>query len=232
MLHWCRCCAESQSGVKQGLVDVTDEELRFPPQEAEAVDACIASRVGAIHEAVRGSEHGDFCVDVVKGDDALSGLFVEITGNVAVVTKVREDVGCMRHWNKVSPAGRRVRVGDQIVAVNDVCGDAAKIKDALRDETHLRLRLRRPMRMSVSFVKFGRGLGLVIYEVNSQVELLHIRDIGTGVVAEWNSQNPDMAIQVGDRIVEVNGISADPVEMLSSLKRFDLVRLEVLRLQP
>lgn len=51
-----------------------------------------------------------------------------------------------------------------------------------------------------------------------------------GPIWTWNRENPDREIRIGDRIMEVNGVSGNSQSMLCSIRRAqDIVRL---RLQP
>merc|ERR1711972_1151208 len=50
-----------------------------------------------------------------------------------------------------------------------------------------------------------------------------------GLVGEWNKSNPDKAIQLGDFIIEVNGVKEDSAQMLSEIKAQTKLSLTIKR---
>jgi hypothetical protein len=65
--------------------------------------------------------------------------------------------------------------------------------------------------------------------VNS-VDGINLRIAGldeSGSIGTWNKDNPDARVKIGDRIVEVNGITSDTTAMIQEMKYSDTCRLRV-----
>lgn len=60
-------------------------------------------------------------------------------------------------------------------------------------------------------------------------KVLPIFQVAGGVAAQWNQDNPAMAIEKGDAIVEVNGIKGDASKMLESCKNAEELELVMVR---
>eukprot|EP00929_Paragymnodinium_shiwhaense_P106012 TRINITY_DN71103_c0_g1_i1.p1 TRINITY_DN71103_c0_g1~~TRINITY_DN71103_c0_g1_i1.p1 ORF type:complete len:488 (+),score=107.28 TRINITY_DN71103_c0_g1_i1:71-1534(+) len=55
-------------------------------------------------------------------------------------------------------------------------------------------------------------------------ESLRVTVLGQGLLAEWNEQNPDRTVRVGDIVVEVNGHD-EPAKMTEELKKLETLRI-------
>lgn len=58
---------------------------------------------------------------------------------------------------------------------------------------------------------------------------LYIAGVHAGLVEEWNSANPEMKVQRGDCIVEVNGLRSNAFRLADECMKAQLLRLRVRR---
>jgi len=70
----------------------------------------------------------------------------------------------------------------------------------------------------------GCGLGL---DVSHEDGALLIEDVGPGPVELWNLSHPEEVVQIGDRILQVNGVSGDASSMLSAIQASSTLKLVV-----
>lgn len=54
-------------------------------------------------------------------------------------------------------------------------------------------------------------------------------DVDDGLIAQWNKQNPDKQIWVGDRIIKVNSVRGSSIRLLREVNKFSFAKLELLR---
>merc|ERR1719352_1545384 len=59
---------------------------------------------------------------------------------------------------------------------------------------------------------------------------LVVDKVDGGLVGAWNATNPDLAVRPGDRVVSVNGWSADNVALTQMCERHDNLEVTVLRM--
>merc|ERR1739848_670779 len=60
-------------------------------------------------------------------------------------------------------------------------------------------------------------------------EALTIVQVNDGIVARWNSVNPNLVIGPGDRIIEVNGVRGKPESILAELKQTKTLSVKIER---
>lgn len=70
----------------------------------------------------------------------------------------------------------------------------------------------------------GCGLGL---DVSDSGEALLVEDVGPGPVELWNLSHPEEVVQIGDRILQVNGVAGDASVLLSAIQASDSLELVV-----
>eukprot|EP00929_Paragymnodinium_shiwhaense_P010679 TRINITY_DN11553_c0_g1_i1.p1 TRINITY_DN11553_c0_g1~~TRINITY_DN11553_c0_g1_i1.p1 ORF type:complete len:1232 (-),score=375.72 TRINITY_DN11553_c0_g1_i1:54-3749(-) len=58
---------------------------------------------------------------------------------------------------------------------------------------------------------------------------LYISHISDGLVENWNAANPDRQMMVGDRVVEVNGLTGDAQVLSNELRRSEVLTMRVRR---
>merc|ERR1712032_1534918 len=56
-----------------------------------------------------------------------------------------------------------------------------------------------------------------------------IDGISDGVLQNWNKENPEQALRMGDRIVEVNSVCGDGVQLVEECKKSQILMIKVLR---
>mmetsp|Transcript_31981 Transcript_31981/g.74927 ORF Transcript_31981/g.74927 Transcript_31981/m.74927 type:complete len:246 (-) Transcript_31981:61-798(-) len=243
-MFWSFCCCDSEAkapshavvvteNLHAEVVDEADDPSKLQPTAAAPAAVAAASTMEARDNADPDSklppEDEDFWVTINKGEDGVTGLIVETTGDIVFVAKVKDNLGPLHEWNASAPAEQKVCVGDRILQVNDVIGTGPGLTQAMKESQELRMRVRHPKRLTIKLEKAGRGLGITLNEVNAKIEMLRIRAVGKGVLQDWNNDNPDSAIQVEDRIVKVNGVMRDPEAMLKTLKESSELELEIVR---
>ncbi|CAJ1359112.1 unnamed protein product [Effrenium voratum] len=59
----------------------------------------------------------------------------------------------------------------------------------------------------------------------SDGKTLYIKAILAGAVSDWNKENPTLAVQPGDRVISVNGVSGDAQAMVREIKDRSLLQL-------
>ena len=73
----------------------------------------------------------------------------------------------------------------------------------------------------------GRSLGC---RVGKDCVRLHITNIEeSGLVPDWNENNPDLVIETGDIIVKVNGVENDSSEMARECQKEQRLDLRILK---
>mmetsp|Transcript_66468 Transcript_66468/g.188703 ORF Transcript_66468/g.188703 Transcript_66468/m.188703 type:complete len:147 (+) Transcript_66468:78-518(+) len=73
----------------------------------------------------------------------------------------------------------------------------------------------------------GQRLGIDVDHQDGSTLLIEY--INGGLVEAWNRDHPDRAVRQGDRIVEVNNIHDDVVQMVESCKQHTVLHMRVRR---
>merc|ERR1711974_60060 len=114
---------------------------------------------------------------------------------------------------------------DRILQVNGLAGDHSRLRQEIATcTTKVRLLIGRPERVYVTVQNRDDGpgpwgLGYSRVLCASRESALKITKITDGKpLGKWNKDNPDMAIQVGDVIIEVNAIKDDAEKMEQACK--------------
>lgn len=173
-------------------------------------------------------QDGEFLVDICKNSDGL-GLEIESINGMLLVAKLKQ--GPMTAWNatNVGDPDLVVRAGDRIISVNGTRGDSTVLIDELKRDSRLRLLMRHAREFRVDIDKAGRDLGICVISGNVKLDMLKISGLRSGVVEDWGLANPGSEVLVGDRIIEVNGISNDPPNMLEELRANSKLAMVVIR---
>jgi len=138
--------------------------------------------------------------------------------------------GCVSSYNKFAPAGRQVRTGDFIMAVNGAAGDASKLIEALNRDFRLELVIRRPVEFHVAVHRRqpDAPLGAEFPEMPTG-NCLVINELAQGLIQEWNEAHQNQCVKVGDRIVEVTGHRGTAAELLRLLPAEPQLRMVMAR---
>merc|ERR1712137_148963 len=121
-------------------------------------------------------------------------------------------------WNMDSSQDQQVLCGDRIIEVNGVRGNPQDLLPKLREETYLRMLIKRPVTVHVSGDTSESPVGLVVIYVPDGSSLL-IQNVKPGFVKDWNKANRGVAVGAHDRIIEVNGTKGAAVDMMALLQR-------------
>merc|ERR1712039_346810 len=73
----------------------------------------------------------------------------------------------------------------------------------------------------------GTRLGLDIDYTN--LTTLDITNIKAGLVKQWNTRNPSLALKVGDKILDINGVNDFPDEMIGEIGESEILNMIVER---
>jgi len=139
-----------------------------------------------------------------KGFSTLGVQIDLIEKHPPMVTKIEE--GAIQNFNKVH-SNSMIQPFDVLMAVDGVQSWESikkKINDLEDVPDQLFVTLNRPRRVQVVLEKAGSmGLRLAFTEVSVGVL---VRDLhSSGLIAEWNGKHTSDAVNIGDRILELNG---------------------------
>lgn len=112
--------------------------------------------------------------------------------------------GLVGEWNALHP-DRPVRPCDCIVEINGQRGPVSELAEECKKLAMLNMTLQRTKFRELQLDidrSSGRKLGI---KVHQQGEFLRINGITGDLFGDWNAQNPDQQVKVGDCIVEING---------------------------
>jgi hypothetical protein len=153
------------------------------------------------------------------------GLSVDVSdGTALLVDSIGE--GLVREWNKAHP-NLQVSSGDRIIEVTGVHGDAVKLRDRLSASVTLTLVIFRPRWLNVKLSKAKGALGLDLHCQEGCATLL-VKQVGPGIVKDWNDAHQDLQIIPGDRIAEVNGTRGSGASLKDALSKQDVLELRIL----
>eukprot|EP00929_Paragymnodinium_shiwhaense_P001918 TRINITY_DN102122_c0_g1_i1.p1 TRINITY_DN102122_c0_g1~~TRINITY_DN102122_c0_g1_i1.p1 ORF type:complete len:272 (-),score=76.98 TRINITY_DN102122_c0_g1_i1:167-982(-) len=204
------------------------QSLQSPPQEPKCEEKATDAEKVAWKEHQQ--EEFEIALDLERELGKETGLDWDGSdGETLLVLAVRR--GPFEDWNNAHDAKARVKHLDRIVEVNGISGNSPRMETTLKSCKNLRLRLRRPKEFIVQLDKAGRGrtakIGLDI--THSAMESLHIKRVKEGLVNEWNSMHPELKVENGDRIIEVNKVRGDSQRLLEVISTEDELQLLVHR---
>jgi len=143
-----------------------------------------------------------FIVHVNRTNGEKLGLNFE---NDSLTVETVDSEGVIADWNQTHTPGMRVQPSDQLMEVNGKhvsTHGSEGLLEAIQREPILQLTMARavwyPVRIDKS--KGGR-LGCCMDEDTLEIKAIS----GAGLIAAWNINHPDLAVQPGDRFIEVNG---------------------------
>eukprot|EP00450_Noctiluca_scintillans_P010047 CAMPEP_0194495070 /NCGR_PEP_ID=MMETSP0253-20130528/12792_1 /TAXON_ID=2966 /ORGANISM="Noctiluca scintillans" /LENGTH=156 /DNA_ID=CAMNT_0039336273 /DNA_START=112 /DNA_END=582 /DNA_ORIENTATION=- len=68
-------------------------------------------------------------------------------------------------------------------------------------------------------IQVDRTRGRLGLDVDQDYGALVVETVDSGLVSDWNIQNPEMAVRIGDRLVEVNGIRGDITKLVQACRK-------------
>jgi hypothetical protein len=122
------------------------------------------------------------------------------------------------HNEKADPV-EQIKKMQFITAVNGICGDSKLMEKELKAKEEVTLTIRRPMVFTIAVEKKGQ-FGMVMGDcpTSSYVNKL-VEDKGETCIKTWNENHKDKQVQVGDRIIVVNGKMGKGKELTAMLKK-------------
>lgn len=169
---------------------------------------------------------------LVKGKNLGAGLDLS-EGSCLRVNKI-DAAGPIGDHNKTARPEEQVRVGDFIVAVGDVAGDARSMMLALHTGGELQVGVRRPQTVVLKdFPKIGSSLGLDLSYHPKSASLVVKQVMPGGAVGEWNkTANEVEQIRIDDHIISVNGFCGAPGELHERLRSDETLDITISRPVP
>jgi hypothetical protein len=119
------------------------------------------------------------------------------------------EVGAVDKWNSTCPESQVICTSHRVCSVDGDAGNGTKlvlkISKAQKTNQEINLILQRPRKIRLKLQKMiGEPLGMVFRYIDAPFGLL-ISGLRDGLIQDWNSENPSLAVKVGDRILSVNG---------------------------
>lgn len=151
--------------------------------------------------------------------DSLFGvmLFYSDAAPSLEIIDVDNDNSSVMAYNRSAPKGRELFPGQLILAVNGVAESVTEMLTAWKESTEVNCVVCIPMEFPVEVIKVEGGMGIDVTHSSKGTSLL-IEGIQAGPVQKWNRANPEHQVQVGDRIVAVDGVRGSPTELKGALK--------------
>ncbi|CAK0810437.1 unnamed protein product [Prorocentrum cordatum] len=220
---WCLCCASEDPGVPAESADIRLFELARLDNEREEVAQIAFDPIDL---------HADLHITVRRFEGESLGLELDLLdGRTMQICEVKQ--GAVDRINRKELPRSRVQPGDFIVGVDGVEGDAQLLLQTLQGrQTEVSLRIVRPAPFNVNLQRrdAADGFGVVLKSAAGTRSIsLVVAEVLPGILADWNAEHPDAAIQRLDRIIQVNHISYNPEQMLRIFKEELRLRLQVVR---
>lgn len=236
------CCASVDSIRKQSGLSLG--QAAFGEDEGES-----ATRLLGCHpcDCTSGRDVLEFEVTVDKTRGHSLGIDIDCSDPEHLRVDDVYD-GLVGEWNALHPKSA-VRAGDIIKQVNDVAYSQASMVLECKRNAILRIRVQRAKRTQARGCgelpwgatagkrddefevlldkSTGSGLGIGVEQIAGSG--LVVESIGPGLVAEWNRRHGQDTVQVGDLIIDVNGVGADMGAMVEECKRNARLRCRLRR---
>jgi len=196
-------------------------ELPLQVQGDETADAYLAIRVQAEAEDYEcppfdGLE-SQFTASISNPTRKNLGIDMDSQGcETLLVTSVR--AGPIMAYNSAVELEQQILPGHFVVSVNGVEGDATAMQREMQRKSRLEVVLGRPEDVRIAINVDSRrslGIGIPRRQTGSSLAITQVRK---GPVEDWNAENPWQKVQVGDRIVAVNGQRGKASDLARSLK--------------
>lgn len=125
----------------------------------------------------------------------------------------------LSYWNKANPE-KKVQIGDAVVSVNGTDNSSAMI-NTLKDETALRLVIRRVPEFVVCVDKTAGPLGMVVHGGSKAPATISQVHDGKVISAYNKEAEAGKVVVPGDIVLEVNGVKGDKEEIVAAISRAD-----------
>mmetsp|Transcript_46833 Transcript_46833/g.85784 ORF Transcript_46833/g.85784 Transcript_46833/m.85784 type:complete len:455 (-) Transcript_46833:151-1515(-) len=219
--------------------------LRAPTSEWDSDNVVTPQSIDDVNDFF--INQPEFEVDLVDERLPLGAKVFNAENKILIVVSVANE-GALARWNAANPENR-IQKGDIITEISGIgrgpvsafemffSKELEQMVAASSMETFSRLLRLRHDAFEVSLAGiFGEEqvLGLELAPVPSANELLVAKSIGDGLVQTWNEEaGPyNICINVGDIILEANGVSGNAQDMLRAIKQSkNSWRLKVVHVQ-
>lgn len=140
-------------------------------------------------------------------------------GSCLKIERIAKD-GLVQQWNRINPHVE-VKEGDTIISVNGVRGNAEDMVNRIKKDAILGLVVRgergvEKREFAVTVQQRTEKVGIDVDLTNGST--LVVESVNGGLIAEWNRNNKNDQIRVGDQIISVNGASGDAQELVDICK--------------
>ncbi|CAE7760650.1 prfA [Symbiodinium pilosum] len=193
---------QQEQETKQPPPDLSEKSPEIKVVPAPAAEPKTSSAASSI-----------FVVKVNKEGGKLGGLLDTSQDECCVFKRV--DSGGVLH-----KAG--VRLYDRLIKVNGQAKSSSQLADLIGASNELQLEVEHPKTEAVQLNKAGKKVGLRLQAEDACFGLI-VKEVTGGVAAEM----PKGTFQPKSRIVEVDGQSAKPSDMLKQISTKDTVSLKV-----
>jgi len=209
-------------------------ELSAEMRQERVLRIRLAREAAAAGAVPSNDQDTTFTVQLDKANGGKLGLVFEV--GTLKIDAIQEN-GLVPSWNHANPACV-VRLNDQIVEVNGrhlTTHGPEQLQNTIYEEQNLTLTIARASTYTVLLQRLGdQKLGLKFDPDTLKVSSLD----SAGLVAAWNARVPGQAVELGDRIMEVNQRNvcdhgtAHLAEELRSAKVLRVVMARRLRVLP
>lgn len=191
-----------------------ESECRQPPAPYEEEE----------HEE-DGLVRGNFLIEIQGGRGTDSGMEYESDDERLIVARLGRPLQAWNELQRNEPT-QCVMPGDRVVRVNGTEGDCRTLVKELRQDRPALVMMRRARHFEVSVQRKGNRLGM---NVAPRRTVLKVSFLTEGVIQQWNRLHVDRAVELGDRIIEVNGMAGDAQLMTEMLVSSEQLHLKLVR---
>mmetsp|Transcript_37142 Transcript_37142/g.78795 ORF Transcript_37142/g.78795 Transcript_37142/m.78795 type:complete len:231 (-) Transcript_37142:587-1279(-) len=227
---FCCCAADAaDQGNKQvmAMPAVSDRVLFEDPHTAPAkvVPSAESSKETPSEEAAAPDAPPQFIATLVKQNGSESiGWQVDVVDEKRLfLCRILTSPSALSKYNASVPEDRQLRIGDYILKVNGNNSSVNSMMTTARSAQTLDLLVQRPRLFTKTIKKDGPSLGLMLTHAKGCPSLC-IEGINDGPVKRMA---PDL--QLGDRIVAVNGVRGDSETLMRALQQDSELNLEFSR---
>jgi len=177
---------------------------------------------------------GEFRVTLPRSDKAQKelGMVVDFADGVTLhVSELQDGDNITAAVNASLPEDGQIKINDFIVEVNGIRENGGKMVAEMEENKDLELVLRRPQQWHVQLSKKGGPLGLDLHFAVRGRSLVVVA-LTLGSIHVWNAEHADdsKSVKEHDRIMEVNGFSGAPLDLLQEISKTD--ELDLLLMSP
>merc|ERR1712194_663637 len=145
-------------------------------------------------------------------------LFYSDAVNYLEIIDVDESNPSVKAHNEQAEARNVLQPGQLILAVNDVTNGVASMLAEWKKGEEVSCHVCWPQEFPITINKGTSGMGIDVTHSKKGTSLL-IEGVHVGPVLRWNTDNPEMKVEVADRIVCVNGVRGAPSDLKGALKK-------------